>query len=195
MLKLSEILQFGSFNPWLVADHIPWTFHLWIVALVGHEIQSEIDIFSTKNRSKLQAFLDTAHFAAWISLHPFVLPGTLIPAWRPDASQVPCASASSHLNMGVCVYCILLLYFFWVKLEKPWCFHYKSMASIGCTWQFTGARSLLYWSMLAACTVGPGTVVTCARAGVEYQLLGRTMKSCEEALRIRVFDRSLAPLG
>eukprot|EP00449_Zooxanthella_nutricula_P055676 CAMPEP_0198570338 /NCGR_PEP_ID=MMETSP1462-20131121/108975_1 /TAXON_ID=1333877 /ORGANISM="Brandtodinium nutriculum, Strain RCC3387" /LENGTH=253 /DNA_ID=CAMNT_0044301453 /DNA_START=23 /DNA_END=780 /DNA_ORIENTATION=+ len=30
--------------------------------------------------------------------------------------------------------------------------------------------SLLYWSMLAACTVGPGTVVTCARAGVEYNL-------------------------
>lgn len=30
--------------------------------------------------------------------------------------------------------------------------------------------SLLYWSMLAACTVGPGTVVTCARAGAEYGL-------------------------
>ena len=30
--------------------------------------------------------------------------------------------------------------------------------------------SLLYWSMLAACTVGPGTVVTCARAGAEFQL-------------------------
>ncbi|CAE7902696.1 mntH [Symbiodinium microadriaticum] len=30
--------------------------------------------------------------------------------------------------------------------------------------------SLLYWAMLAACTVGPGTVVTCARAGAEYQL-------------------------
>lgn len=28
--------------------------------------------------------------------------------------------------------------------------------------------SMLYWSMLAACTVGPGTVVTCARAGAEY---------------------------
>ena len=28
--------------------------------------------------------------------------------------------------------------------------------------------ALLYWSMLAACTVGPGTVVTCARAGAEY---------------------------
>jgi len=28
--------------------------------------------------------------------------------------------------------------------------------------------SLLRWSMLAACTVGPGTVVTCARSGVEY---------------------------
>ena len=28
--------------------------------------------------------------------------------------------------------------------------------------------SLLYWTMLAACTVGPGTVVTCARAGAEY---------------------------
>ena len=30
--------------------------------------------------------------------------------------------------------------------------------------------SLLYWTMLAACTVGPGTVVTCARAGAEYDL-------------------------
>ena len=30
--------------------------------------------------------------------------------------------------------------------------------------------SLLYWTMLAACTVGPGTVVTCARAGSEYGL-------------------------
>lgn len=30
--------------------------------------------------------------------------------------------------------------------------------------------SLLYWTMLAACTVGPGTVVTCARAGAEFQL-------------------------
>jgi len=28
--------------------------------------------------------------------------------------------------------------------------------------------SMLYWSMLAACTVGPGTVVTSARAGAEY---------------------------
>ena len=30
--------------------------------------------------------------------------------------------------------------------------------------------SLLYWTMLAACTVGPGTVVTFARAGSEYGL-------------------------
>ena len=30
--------------------------------------------------------------------------------------------------------------------------------------------SMLYWTMLAACTVGPGTVVTCARAGAEYDL-------------------------
>ena len=30
--------------------------------------------------------------------------------------------------------------------------------------------SLLYWSMLAACTIGPGTVVTCARAGAEHGL-------------------------
>ena len=30
--------------------------------------------------------------------------------------------------------------------------------------------SLLYWSMLAACTIGPGTVVTCARAGFEQGL-------------------------
>jgi len=29
---------------------------------------------------------------------------------------------------------------------------------------------MLYWTMLAACTVGPGTVVTCARAGAEYNL-------------------------
>jgi len=32
------------------------------------------------------------------------------------------------------------------------------------------AASLLYWTMLAACTVGPGTVVTCARAGAEFGL-------------------------
>ena len=30
--------------------------------------------------------------------------------------------------------------------------------------------SLLYWAMLAACTIGPGTVVTCSRAGSEYGL-------------------------
>ena len=30
--------------------------------------------------------------------------------------------------------------------------------------------NLLYWTMLAATTVGPGTVVTCARAGAEYEL-------------------------
>ena len=30
--------------------------------------------------------------------------------------------------------------------------------------------SMMYWTMLAACTVGPGTVVTCARAGAEYDL-------------------------
>ena len=30
--------------------------------------------------------------------------------------------------------------------------------------------SLLYWTMLAACTVGPGTVFICARAGSEYGL-------------------------
>ena len=30
--------------------------------------------------------------------------------------------------------------------------------------------NLLYWTMLSACTVGPGTVVTCARAGAEYGL-------------------------
>ena len=29
---------------------------------------------------------------------------------------------------------------------------------------------MMYWTMLAACTVGPGTVVTCARAGAEYDL-------------------------
>ena len=29
---------------------------------------------------------------------------------------------------------------------------------------------MLYWTMLAACTVGPGTVVTCARAEAEYDL-------------------------
>ena len=32
------------------------------------------------------------------------------------------------------------------------------------------AASLLTWSMLAACTVGPGTVITCARAGAEDDL-------------------------
>ena len=38
-------------------------------------------------------------------------------------------------------------------------FHNKIIAEVG---------ALLYWTMLAACTVGPGTVVTCARAGAEY---------------------------
>ena len=33
------------------------------------------------------------------------------------------------------------------------------------------AASLLTWSMLAACTVGPGTVITCARAGAEDNLV------------------------
>ena len=33
------------------------------------------------------------------------------------------------------------------------------------------AASLLTWPMLAACTVGPGTVVTCARAGAEDDLV------------------------
>lgn len=33
---------------------------------------------------------------------------------------------------------------------------------------FKELGSMLYWSMLAACTVGPGTVVTCSRAGAEY---------------------------
>jgi Mn2+/Fe2+ NRAMP family transporter len=37
---------------------------------------------------------------------------------------------------------------------------------IGSVWK--EVTSMLYWSMLAACTVGPGTVVTCARAGAEY---------------------------
>jgi len=35
---------------------------------------------------------------------------------------------------------------------------------------FQPLTSLLYWTMLAACTVGPGMVVTCARAGAEYKL-------------------------
>ena len=34
----------------------------------------------------------------------------------------------------------------------------------------TAVLSMLYWTMLAACTVGPGTVVTCARAGAEFDL-------------------------
>ena len=34
---------------------------------------------------------------------------------------------------------------------------------------FKVASGLLYWTMLAACTVGPGMVVTCARAGAEYK--------------------------
>ena len=32
------------------------------------------------------------------------------------------------------------------------------------------AQSLLKWSMLAACTVGPGTVVVCAKAGADFDL-------------------------
>ena len=36
--------------------------------------------------------------------------------------------------------------------------------------------SLLYWTMLSACTVGPGTVVCCSRAGAEYgSTLGWTL--------------------
>jgi len=35
---------------------------------------------------------------------------------------------------------------------------------------FKEVGTLLYWSMLAACSVGPGTVVVCARAGAEYGL-------------------------
>eukprot|EP00092_Neocalanus_flemingeri_P007784 GFUD01008404.1.p1 GENE.GFUD01008404.1~~GFUD01008404.1.p1 ORF type:complete len:574 (-),score=113.54 GFUD01008404.1:1319-3040(-) len=35
---------------------------------------------------------------------------------------------------------------------------------------WTEVANMLYWTMLAACTVGPGTVVTCARAGAEYDL-------------------------
>ena len=30
--------------------------------------------------------------------------------------------------------------------------------------------SLLKWSMLAACTIGPGTVVVCSKSGADYQL-------------------------
>eukprot|EP00096_Caligus_rogercresseyi_P007914 TRINITY_DN26069_c0_g1_i1.p1 TRINITY_DN26069_c0_g1~~TRINITY_DN26069_c0_g1_i1.p1 ORF type:complete len:470 (+),score=92.30 TRINITY_DN26069_c0_g1_i1:165-1574(+) len=33
---------------------------------------------------------------------------------------------------------------------------------------FEGILNLLYWSTLSACTVGPGTVVTCARAGFVF---------------------------
>ena len=35
---------------------------------------------------------------------------------------------------------------------------------------FHTIQELLFWTMLAASTVGPGTVVTCARAGAEYHL-------------------------
>lgn len=34
----------------------------------------------------------------------------------------------------------------------------------------TEIKSLLFWSMLAASTVGPGTVIMCSKAGAEYQL-------------------------
>ena len=44
------------------------------------------------------------------------------------------------------------------------------MMEISCSRVVREVLSLLYWSMLAACTVGPGTVVTCARAGAEFQL-------------------------
>ena len=44
------------------------------------------------------------------------------------------------------------------------------MMEISCGRVVREVLSLLYWSMLAACTVGPGTVVTCARAGAEFQL-------------------------
>ena len=35
---------------------------------------------------------------------------------------------------------------------------------------FKELLSLLYWTMLAAVTIGPGTVVTCSKAGAEYEL-------------------------
>ena len=44
------------------------------------------------------------------------------------------------------------------------------MANTRTSKAITEAASLLYWTMLAACTVGPGTVVTCARAGAEFEL-------------------------
>lgn len=58
--------------------------------------------------------------------------------------------------------------------------------------------SMLYWTMLAACTVGPGTVVTCARAGSEYglsliwalvfaSLLAYTLQDCQHRITLGVF--------
>jgi len=52
---------------------------------------------------------------------------------------------------------------------------YKTITDIGYKDMATNkvikeVLSLLYWTMLAACTVGPGTVVTCARAGAEFEL-------------------------
>ena len=53
------------------------------------------------------------------------------------------------------------------------------------TWGAMGSvASLLYWSMLAACTVGPGTVVICARSGVEYQRLRRDKEASRVVINI-----------
>ncbi len=34
----------------------------------------------------------------------------------------------------------------------------------------TDIASLLYWGMMATGTIGPGTIVTCAKAGAEHKL-------------------------
>ena len=57
--------------------------------------------------------------------------------------------------------------------------------------------SLLYWSMLAACTVGPGTVVTCARAGAEFQLslIYVLIFASAMAFILQVLEQNLATLN
>jgi manganese transport protein len=39
-----------------------------------------------------------------------------------------------------------------------------------CAFVLKEIKSLLYWSMLAACTVGPGTVVVCSKSGTDFGL-------------------------
>lgn len=48
--------------------------------------------------------------------------------------------------------------------------HHTQKRSFFCEVVGEEVLSLLQWSMLAACTIGPGTVVVCAKSGADFQL-------------------------